>query len=89
MVILDTTKHAWNKWGRIRQVALDKLCHPTDVPILCGAARPFSFHIVIAVVISIIIIIIIIIIVVIIIMNVIIFTIIIIIDIIIIISVDN
>ena len=24
MVILDTTKHAWNKRGRIRQVALDK-----------------------------------------------------------------
>ena len=31
MVILDTRKSASNKRGRIRQVALDKYCHPKAV----------------------------------------------------------
>ena len=31
MLILDTTKSAWNKRGRIRQVALDKWRHPNHV----------------------------------------------------------
>ena len=28
MVILNTTNNARNEWGRIRQAALDKQCHP-------------------------------------------------------------
>ena len=30
MAILDTTNYAQNKWGRIRQVTLDKSCHPQE-----------------------------------------------------------
>ena len=32
MVILDTINSAYNKWSRIRRVALDKSCHPRDWP---------------------------------------------------------
>ena len=29
MTVLDTAKNTYNKQGRIRQVALDKQCHPS------------------------------------------------------------
>ena len=40
MVILDTTKHAQNKRGRIRQLALDKSCHPISI----AGQDYFAYH---------------------------------------------